>query len=192
MKIQCSCGTKYAFDISPEMARTPITFVCKTCGADSSGMINQLIRQELGLPPPAATALPASPQPAVAPPPTTDPVTVRVNVAPRTPASAPPVQESAAPPPVGPARVRVSIPSSPAAALAAAAPGPAAPQLCLKHPGQLAAHRCVVCQKPICSDCMEVFGFVCSALCRAKAESQGIEVPAYESQRSATAAREWR
>ena len=59
MKIQCSCGAKYAFDVSPEMAQTPVRFVCPTCGVDASDLVNNLIRQELGMPqPPAAPAAP--------------------------------------------------------------------------------------------------------------------------------------
>ena len=49
MKIQCPCGAKYAFDVSPEMAQTPVRFVCQACGADSSDVVNGLIRQELGV-----------------------------------------------------------------------------------------------------------------------------------------------
>src|SRR5260221_8303102 len=75
MKIQCPCGTKYSFDITPEMARTPITFVCQKCGVDSSEMVNRIIRQQLDI-----GAQSASP-----PPPTTEPIVVRVN----TPAAAP-------------------------------------------------------------------------------------------------------
>ena len=47
MKIQCSCGTKYNFDVTPEMANHPVTFICQKCGADSSEFVNQLIREEL-------------------------------------------------------------------------------------------------------------------------------------------------
>src|SRR2546426_10260431 len=96
MKIQCSCGMKYAFDLTPEMSRAPITFVCKNCGVDSSAMVNQLIRQELGLAAPAtASSPPASGSvPAFAPPPTTERVVVRVN----TPGANPPSEGAAARP----------------------------------------------------------------------------------------------
>src|ERR1017187_2052127 len=47
MKIQCSCGAKYAFDITPEMAQNPVKFVCPGCGLDSSDYVNQLVRVEL-------------------------------------------------------------------------------------------------------------------------------------------------
>ena len=48
MKIQCSCGAKYSFDVTPAMAQTPVRFVCSACGVDASDMVNSLIRQELG------------------------------------------------------------------------------------------------------------------------------------------------
>jgi hypothetical protein len=47
MKLQCSCGAKYAFDITPEMAQNPVRFVCPSCGLDSSDYVNQLVREEL-------------------------------------------------------------------------------------------------------------------------------------------------
>jgi hypothetical protein len=59
MKIQCSCGAKYAFDITPEMASQPVSFVCPACGQDSSEIVNQLVREELAAPaapPPVADA----------------------------------------------------------------------------------------------------------------------------------------
>src|SRR5574341_1423890 len=48
MKIQCSCGAKYAFEITPEIASRPVQFVCPACGADASEFVNSLVRQELG------------------------------------------------------------------------------------------------------------------------------------------------
>ena len=48
MKIQCSCGAKYDFDITPGMAQNPVQFVCPACGLDASDFVNDLIRQELG------------------------------------------------------------------------------------------------------------------------------------------------
>src|SRR5439155_25430477 len=195
----------------------PIRFVCKDCGADSSDLINQLVRQQLGLDAPG----PAGSVPAFAPPPTTEPVIVRVNsaavkllsrmagalgaipptattpsvaatrpaagpsplrVAIHTAPAAPPAAATpptpAARPAASPAPVRVAV-HKPAAAAAEAAPSAEAPQLCLKHPGQLTTHRCVVCQKPICPKCMELFGYVCSALCKGKAETQGMQLPIY-------------
>ena len=58
MKLQCSCGAKYAFDATPEMLQNPVKFICPSCGADSSDFVNQLVQQEFGgqAPPPAAAA----------------------------------------------------------------------------------------------------------------------------------------
>ena len=78
MKIQCSCGIKYAFDVTPEIARAPIKFICQKCGVDSSEMVNRLVRQQLGLPEQPAASIPSS-VPRTAPPPTTDVVIARIN-----------------------------------------------------------------------------------------------------------------
>src|SRR5208283_2528791 len=67
MKIQCACGAKYAFDVTPEMAGNPVRFVCQNCGLDSSDFVNGLIRQELGLGAPVATPPPAEPVSTAAP-----------------------------------------------------------------------------------------------------------------------------
>ena len=160
MKIQCSCGTKYAFDVTPEMAQTPVQFVCQVCGLDSSELVNELIRQELAAltpviaPPPAI--VPAAPAPAL---PST--ATARLRVQPR----------QTAEPPTGETHSF---------------------EMCPKHPGQATTHRCRVCQKPICPKCMEYFGYVCSPLCKAKAEAQGIAVPVYAGQKSLVESRRWR
>ena len=161
MKIQCACGAKYAFDVTPEMAENPVRFVCQVCGLDSSDYVNGLIRQELA---------PASP--AAAPPP---PAAIS------TPAPA----SSPAP------RLRVAHAAEPAGQTAATAAVPGAPQLCLRHGGEICTERCVVCQKPICPKCMEHFGFVCSPLCKAKADARKINVPVYEGQKWVVEAQFW-
>src|SRR3954471_6700661 len=74
MKIQCSCGAKYAFDVTPDMAQNPVQFICPSCSADISQTVNNLIRQEVSCPPePAAgprlrihKSEPARTEPAVA------------------------------------------------------------------------------------------------------------------------------
>jgi hypothetical protein len=158
MKIQCACGAKYSFDVTPGMLQTPVRFVCPTCGLDSSELVNELIRQELEQAPPAATA--------------------------SVPANAPVPVEPPPPPP------RVTLRTSTTSQTAQATAD--APQLCSKHPGQPTTHRCHVCQKPICPKCMELFGYVCSPLCKAKAESHGIEVPVYAGQKSVVERQHWR
>ena len=157
MKIQCSCGAKYAFDITPEMGQTPIRFVCQTCGLDSSEYVNALIRQQL-----------------------TSTTTVEAPSAAATAVDTPST---------GTSRLRIEV--SRAAKPAEEEEAGTLP-LCAKHPGQLTTHHCVVCRKPICPKCMEFFGYVCSPLCSAKAEAQGIEVPEYAGKKSTLEAREWR
>lgn len=178
MKIQCQCGAKYAFDVTPEMAHDPVRFACPGCGVDLSGPINDLIRQELSgaaaVPPPAP-----APQPVVAP------------------ATAPAAAAIAPPPPPVPATSapRLSISRSTAhaaAAPAAEAPAANAPQTCPKHRGEPIVEKCFVCQKPLCLKCMEMFGYVCSPLCKAKADSHGIDVPIYAGQKSVREAKQWR
>jgi hypothetical protein len=65
MKLQCSCGAKYAFDATPDMLNNPVKFICPNCGLDASDFVNQLIRQEFGgaTPPPAPAATPPPPPP---------------------------------------------------------------------------------------------------------------------------------
>jgi len=156
MKIQCACGAKYAFDITPEMTENPVRFVCQNCGLDSSDYVNGLIRQELGLGTPAAPPPPAVPIPVATP---------RLQVA------------------------HAAEPSGPTAEIAA---GSQAPQFCLKHRGELCTEHCMVCQKPICPKCMELFGYVCSPLCKARAEAKKIKVPVYAGQKTVVEAQFWR
>ncbi len=158
MKIQCSCGTKYAFDITPEMGRTPVRFVCQKCGLDSSELVNELIRQEL------SAAVPAEAPPAVAEPVATPAATARMRIA----TAQQPVQAD----------------ETPAAS--------DAPRYCLKHNNQIATHRCVVCQKPICPKCMELFGYLCSPFCKTKAEALKIDVPVYAGQKTVVEAKYWK
>ncbi len=46
MKLQCACGAKYAFDLTPEMLQNPVRFVCPGCGLDSSEYVNQLVSEQ--------------------------------------------------------------------------------------------------------------------------------------------------
>ena len=123
MKIQCSCGAKFAFDITAEMAGNAVKFVCPACGLDISDYVNHLSETSEA--------------------------------------------------PLAPATSDVQ-------------------QRCPKHPDQFVTDRCYVCSKPLCPKCMELFGYVCSPLCRGKAEAQGIEVPLYAGQKSVRDARLWR
>src|SRR5215813_9757692 len=48
MKVQCSCGAKFEFELSPAMASSPVKFVCPACGFDASDFVDGLVRRELG------------------------------------------------------------------------------------------------------------------------------------------------
>lgn len=175
MKVQCQCGAKYAFDVTPEMARDPVRFVCPGCGLDLSGPINELVRQELGL------------TPAAAPSPAPDRITIPA-AAPRPPADTP----------AGPMRLSIARSASTAThgTPVETTPPPGATgdegQPCAKHQGEFIVEHCRVCRKPLCPKCMELFGYVCSPLCKARAESHGIQVPVYARQKSVVEARQWR
>jgi hypothetical protein len=64
--------------------------------------------------------------------------------------------------------------------------------VCQKHADQLATNECLVCKKPICPECMALFGYVCSAYCAGQAERAGVELPVYENQKSVVEARFWK
>jgi hypothetical protein len=152
MKLQCACGAKYAFDITPEMAQNPVRFVCPQCGQDSSDFVNELVRREFG-------------EPAAAPPP-------------------PPAPAATAAP-----RLRISHAETP--------PAPVEETLeesrnCSKHPGVRATEKCTVCRKPICPQCLDLFGYFCSPLCKGKAEAQNIQAPVFAGGRHAAEAKFWR
>jgi hypothetical protein len=129
VKVQCPCGTRYAFDVEPVYDRMPGRVNCPGCGADGTDFANEVIRQKL-----AAAA-----------------------------AAVPPV----------------------AAAAVAAASVP----FCPRHPKNPATETCRVCGKPICDECMEQFGYVCSAYCRKRAEQTGMDLPVYGKQRAVIEAR---
>jgi hypothetical protein len=90
-------------------------------------------------------------------------------------------------------RLKISIAGlQPSAPVEEAAPARAAEEHCPKHPRKLAVDHCVVCGKPMCPQCMKLFGHVCSPLCRAKAEAQSINIPVYAGQLAVAGARYWR
>ncbi len=62
-------------------------------------------------------------------------------------------------------------------------------RMCPKHKTEPAVDSCVVCSKPICPKCMEIFGYVCSAYCKQQAEAKGIHVPVYAHQKTLLAAK---
>lgn len=188
MKVQCQCGAKYSIDVTPEMARDPIRFVCPACSLDLSGPINDLVRQELGIT--EAPAPSPAPHPQVAPQKRSTSRMRVPTVAPRTPVTTPPV--------AAPARLSISKGASTAthgtATETEPQPGGGGEdgQPCTKHQGEFSVEHCFVCRKPICPKCMELFGYVCSPLCRAKATSNGINIPVYAGQKSVMEAKQWR
>src|SRR3974390_383148 len=98
MKIQCSCGAKYVFDITPVMRNQPVKFVCPARGPVPSGFGGRLTRRKLGqaatptgVPVPIALPGTPTPPPPVPPPPPPPPrpaVAVRVHISPATQAAA--------------------------------------------------------------------------------------------------------
>lgn len=56
----------------------------------------------------------------------------------------------------------------------------------------MTTRQCLVCKKPMCVKCMEVFGYVCSAFCKGKAEDQGIVIPVYAGQRDLAGKKQWK
>jgi outer membrane protein assembly factor BamB len=148
MKIRCSCGTKYEFEVTPEMARNPVRFVCSNCGLDSSDYVNQLVREEL-----TEQGVITSQPPAV------------------------------------PARLKISREEKSAESATEAAP---VSKYCPKHRGVLATEKCTICGQPICPQCMKLFGYFCSPLCKNKADLQGIAAPVYAGQKFHVEAQFWR
>ena len=56
IKVLCSCGQKYAFDVEPVNGRMPVPVTCPVCGADGTAAANAIIAQNL---PAQAPAVPA-------------------------------------------------------------------------------------------------------------------------------------
>ena len=145
MKIQCACGAKYAFDVTPEMVKAPVRLVCQSCGVDNSATVNQLIQQQFGAPAPVAiidepAAARLAPAPEIAPPPSSARVVPQV---PGVPAPVPASGSGAAPiPPPSPRAPSLRVaahaaPAStpaPAAVPVASAPPPAAPPMAPRYP----------------------------------------------------------
>ncbi len=63
---------------------------------------------------------------------------------------------------------------------------------CSKHHNNLAEARCTNCDKPICMECMSIFGYFCSIGCRYQAEQKGIPIPKCPHQKVVKEALWWR
>lgn len=68
IKLQCSCGQKYAFDVEPVNGMMPWTVTCPVCGLDGTAVANQVIAQSLPAMAAATTAPTAPAAPAAAAP----------------------------------------------------------------------------------------------------------------------------
>src|SRR5438132_5318948 len=192
MKVQCSCGAKYSFEITPEMRTNPVRFLCVACGLDASEFVDGLIREELGqniTPHGRVITVEARPEEPITRARVTSAAEAPVGVAglPADPrgrigAGKTPASASAVP-------LRVNLPPPRAETIELEQSDSEEGARCPKHPAHSATKKCYICSKPICPKCMELFGYVCSPLCKAKADSHGIDVPIYEGQRSFKQAR---
>ncbi len=102
------------------------------------------------------------------------------------PVSLPPV---AAPSPATGSRLTISHETKPATPTPEAAP---VSKFCSKHRGVLATENCAECGKPICPECLSLFGYFCSPLCKNKADLKGKNVPIFAGQKSEIESRFWR
>jgi hypothetical protein len=136
LKVECSCGARFSFDVEPRDSRMPSPVQCPICQADATDAANKLIVEQMVVPPAASSTR------------------LRLHSAPspQTVAETPSTETGAT--------------------------------MCAGHPLNPAADYCVVCQKPICTDCMATFGYLCSIVCRNEAERARIKVPAFHGQRS--------
>ena len=64
IKVSCACGQKYAFDVEPVNGRMPSAIACPVCGADGTGVANDIIARSMPSPPPPPLSAQAQPQPA--------------------------------------------------------------------------------------------------------------------------------
>jgi hypothetical protein len=154
------------------MHKNPVRFVCPVCGVDASEFVDGLVRRELG-----QTSAPGH-----------NPVDVLIMA--QSKANLHEALLETPPPPRSATVLRQEMPA-PGCAKEGVMDEPDA-QVCSKHAGELATAKCYICAKPICPKCMQLFGYVCSPLCKARADSRGIHVPVYAGQRSLVEARRWR
>src|SRR6267142_2448947 len=98
MKLQCSCGAKYSFEVTPDMANQPVHFSCPACGMDYSEFVTNLVRQQLG--PVPASAIAPPPPGYVPPPPAVAPASAPIGSV-RVPVVVPPTGEASVLPSAG-------------------------------------------------------------------------------------------
>jgi hypothetical protein len=68
IKIICSCGQKYAFDVYPLNGRMPASVQCPVCGVDGTAAANEIMARTLDAPPAALKLQPAPVRHLPAPP----------------------------------------------------------------------------------------------------------------------------
>jgi hypothetical protein len=85
VKILCSCGTKYSFDVEPVNGRMPGGVNCPNCNADGTEAANEYVRQVLAAQPPVPVKTVPNSPPVPPPPPSVPPAS-----GPITPPIAPP------------------------------------------------------------------------------------------------------
>ena len=178
IKLNCQCGTRFSFDVEPVNGRMPIRVACPSCGADGTDAANELIAK---VAPAEAAAAPKTQFAILLEPAASTTATAPSSLVPEPPKAAKP-------------KLRVSggtYAAPPAAAAAATAPAPVG-EMCNRHFDKPASAHCTVCKKPICPECMSVFGYLCSVNCRYQAEQQGIRVPVYKFQKRSVEARQFR
>ena len=92
------------------------------------------------------------------------------------------------PAPAG-SRLKISHEEKPSAPAPESAP---ISKYCSKHRGVPATENCAQCGKPICPQCLSLFGYFCSPLCKNKAEMTGNNVPIFAGKHSEVESRFWR
>jgi hypothetical protein len=63
IKIICSCGQKYSFDVYPANGRMPAPVQCPVCGMDGTAAANEIMARSLGAQPQPAVTLSIQPAP---------------------------------------------------------------------------------------------------------------------------------
>lgn len=181
VKVQCPCGSKFEFEVEPVRNRMPVQINCPTCNADATALANEVIQRQSEQVAPAI----------VPPPPKPAPIRVSSPEAPVPQASIAPAPPKTAAPGASGLRISHSTqqqhqPAPTAVPASTEAPGV---KMCPRHKTEPAVESCVVCGKPLCSQCMEMFGYVCSVYCRQQAEAKRIEIPFYAHQKHLVAAK---
>jgi outer membrane protein assembly factor BamB len=69
VKVYCPCGAKFEFEVEPVHERMPVPIGCPVCGADATGLANEVIQHQLATPAEPAAIPAPRPPPAPAPSP---------------------------------------------------------------------------------------------------------------------------